>query len=232
MYKQPEILNINDHKNKVLKEVSNFSHAKELISAPIGFNEFYEACRDYPILFAKDPENNWFATTLLGVNNKNLYIDDDGNWKAGAYIPAFVRRYPFVLVKLDENSDELTLAFDHNCSEDLNESNKANAFFNEDNTPSELSQKAMNFLLELNGAAKATSDLIKDLEGWGLLEEKSASIVDKNGNTHNINGFFTVNEEKLDHLSEKKKSDICKMGALPLIIAHLISLGNIRRFGV
>lgn len=233
MYKNPVILNINDHKNKSLKELADFSLTKEMISAPLGFNEFYEACRDYPIFFAKDQNGSWFATALLGINNKNMFVDDSGVWKAGAYIPAFIRRYPFILVKTEENSEEnLTLAIDSEALQDTNESNKERAFFNDDDTPTQFASGAMGFLLELNNVARATSDFIKELAEWELLIEQSANVVDREGNTHVINGFFTVNEEKLTHLSDKKKADICKKGATPLITAHLISLGNIRRIGL
>jgi SapC len=232
MYKNVEAINQVAHKNKSLKELKDFSLTREMISVPVSFNEFYEACRDYPIFFAKDAQGEWFATALLGVNNKNLYLDENGQWKKGAYIPAFFRRYPFILVKSDENNEEsLTLAIDARTLEDTNESNKARAFFNDNNTPTEFAKGAMNFLLELDNSAKATSELIKDLDEWELLIEQSAHIVDAEGDTHTINGFFTVNEEKLNHLSDKKKQDICKKGAIPLITAHLISLGNIRRMG-
>jgi len=229
MYKNIEILNLAQHKTKALKELANFSNVAGIISVPVSFNEFYEACRDYPIFFAKDSEGKWFASALLGYKDKNVFIGTDGSWKAGSYIPAFIRRYPFTLVK---DNDNVSLAFDKECSEELNETNKARAFFNEDDTPTELSKEAMNFLLELNATAQATTELIKELEQWELLEEKTASIIDAQGNTHNIGGFFTVNEEKLAHLGEKKRLDIFKKGALPLITAHLISLGNIRRMGL
>jgi hypothetical protein len=233
MYQNVEIINHEQHKNKSLKELKDFSLTKEMISVPVSFNEFYEACRDYPIFFAKDADGKWFATALLGVNNKNLYLDENGQWKKGAYIPAFFRRYPFILVKSDENNEEsLTLAIDSGTLEDTNESNKARAFFNDDNTPTEFAKGAFGFLLELNNGAKATSEFIKDLDEWELLIEQAANIVDTEGNTHTINGFFTVNEEKMTHLSDKKKAEICKKGAIPLITAHLISLGNIRRMGV
>lgn len=229
MYKNIEILNLAQHKTKALKELTNFSNVAGIINAPVSFNEFYDACRDYPIFFAKDSEGKWFASALLGYNDKNVFITADGAWKAGSYIPAFIRRYPFTLVK---DNDNVSLAFDKECCEELNETNKTRAFFNEDDTPTELSKEAMNFLLELNATAQATAEFIKELEQWELLEEKTANIIDLEGNSHNIGGFFTVNEEKLAHLGEKKRLDIFKKGAMPLITAHLISLGNIRRMGL
>lgn len=234
MYQNVEIINSVEHKNKAVKEIKSLASTKEMISAPISFTEFYEACRDFPIFFAKDAQGEWFATALLGYNNKNMFVDDNGKWKTGAYIPAFIRRYPFILVKTDgedEKNPNYTLAVDKECLEDATESNKERALYDNDE-PSKLSKGAMDFLIELNSTAEATKGFIKDLEDWGVLVAQTASMVDKEGNTHNLNGFFTINEEKMAHLGEKKKIDMCNKGALPLITAHLISLGNIRRIGL
>jgi SapC len=230
MYKSVEIINLEQHKNIAAKELTSVAFAKSSISAPIGFAEFYEVCRDYPIFFAKDAQGQWFATAIFGYKDENLFIDNEGKWKAGKYIPAFFRRYPFILVKTDD--ENFSLAFDSVCGEETNESNAVRAFFEKDGSPSEFTKNAFKFLLEIQNEAVATEGFIKDLESWGLLEEKSAQIVSPDGNTHVINGFFTVNEQKLAALSDKKRSDICKKGAIPLITAHLISLGNIQRLTI
>jgi len=89
----------------------------------------------------------------------------------------------------------------------------------------------LDFLVRFQGELQASSAFIKELETWELLVEKSANVVDDEGKSHTINGFFTINEEKMAHLSEKKKLDIYKKGATPFMTAHLISLSNIRRLG-
>lgn len=67
MYKNVELLNTNEHKNLAIKQVADVAYAQELTSSPITVPEFFEACKDYPIVFAKDASNNsWFATVLLG----------------------------------------------------------------------------------------------------------------------------------------------------------------------
>jgi len=227
MYKSVEVINLDQHKNMATKEVNSLDFAKKTISMPIGFIEFYEACRDYPIFFAKDINGSWFATILLGYKDTNLLIDDEGKWKPGKYLPAFVRRYPFILVKTDD--ENFSLAFDGDCSEALNETNKDRCFFDKDGNASELTKNAMKFLIEIQNTVQATEQFIKDLIELDLLEEKTAQIVSKEGETHAVNGLFVVSEQKLGALSDKKKAELCKKGAIPLITAHLISLGNIHR---
>ena len=70
------------------------------------------------------------------------------------------------------------------------------------------------------------------MEEWELLEEKIATIITQEQEQFNINGLFIVNEEKLKHLSKKKKEEICNKNAIPLITTHLISLSNIQKLGI
>ena len=99
MFKKLEVLNKIEHKNKSIRDVKDFLYSKELINAPIALSEFFEACKNYPIFFAKDKDNKWFASVLLGYKQgENLFIDEKGVWKELHYIPAFVRTYPFILV--------------------------------------------------------------------------------------------------------------------------------------
>jgi hypothetical protein len=74
MYKNLQPIHKSADKKKSIKEVKDFSYAKEQISAPITIAEFYEACKDYPIVFAKDANNTWMATVMLGYKEKeNLF---------------------------------------------------------------------------------------------------------------------------------------------------------------
>lgn len=229
MYKKLEILNKNLHKDASLKELKDASFAKELINAPITVAEFFESCKDYPIVFAKDASSEWMATVMLGYKEKeNLFITDVNKWETGRYIPAFIRRYPFIFVTQEE---QLLLAFDSELlSQDKED--EARKFFDKDGNNSEFLNNVLNFLNQYQADAKATSEFIKQLESWELLEEKVATIINNKNEKFNINGFYIVNEEKLKNLSKKKKDDICAKNGLPLITAHLISLSNIQRIGL
>ena len=225
------IINQAQDQTKALNNTLIYPDLEKTISVPLGIGEFYEACKDYPILFGKDQQGNWLALALLGYNNKNVYLDETKKFKVGKYIPAFLRRYPFVLVQ-DEAQNNFSLGIEDSALEPLNASNQERALFKEDQTPSDLSKNTLDFLMRFQGEMRASTSFIKELEAWQLLVEKSANIVDETGQTHTVNGFFTLNEEKMKHLSEAKKLDIFKKGAIPLITAHLISLNNIKRLGL
>lgn len=227
MYKNLEIINTIEHKNISIKQVENFLYSKEQVSVPVTIAEFFEACKNYPILFAKDTNNEWFASVMLGFKEKeNNFVDGNGIWAKNHYIPAFIRRYPFVFV--NQPNDQLALAVE---SEYKSEDKKDDArkLFGEDGKNSEFLNGVLNFLTQFQNDAKATAEFIKQLENWELLEEKNATISTPNNETYNINGFYIVNEDKLKHLSKKKKEDICNNNAYALITAHLISLSNINK---
>lgn len=228
MYKKLEVLNKIEHKNKGVLEVTDFLYSKNLINAPIAISEFFEACKNYPIFFSKDKDGKWFSTVLLGYKeNENLFVDKKGAWKELHYIPAFVRSYPFILSNNSERK-ELLLAVE---KESLSESETSKKLFDENGNNSEFLNGVLGFLNQFYSDTMATSEFIKQLEEWELLEEKVANVVNSKNEKYSLNGFFVVNEEKLKHLSKKKKDDICAKNAYALITAHLISLSNIHKLG-
>jgi hypothetical protein len=225
------IINQPHDQTKAVNDTISYPNLETMISVPLGIGEVYEACKDYPILFTKNQEGDWLAIALLGYNDKNVYLDENRRFKKGKYLPAFLRRYPFALAQ-NEDKKGFSLGIEEEALEALNESNKERSLFKEDKTPSDLTKNTLDFLVRFQGELQACSALIKELEIWELLVEQSANVLDEEGKTHTINGFFTINEEKLGHLSEKKKLDIYKKGATPFMTAHLISLSNIRRLGL
>ena len=229
MYKKLEALNKIEHKNKGVTEVTDFLYSKELMNAPIALSEFFEACKNYPILFAKDKDEKWFATILLGYKQgENLFVDEKGAWKELHYIPAFIRSYPFVLVN-QENKKEMVFAVEGDY---LNEKESSKKLFDKDGENSEFLNGVITFLNQFYADSLATADFIKQVDDWELLEEKVVNITNKKEEKFSFNGFFIINEEKLKHLSKKKKDDICEKNAYSLITAHLISLSNIQKLSV
>jgi len=230
MYENVEPLNSVTHLKSGIKEINSFEYAKELIHAPITIAEFYESCKDYPIVFAKDPNDVWTALALTGYKDKeNIFIDKKGQWDKNRYIPAFVRRYPFVFMA-QADSEELTLAFDVAYKVEISKS-KERAFFDADAKATPFLQNIMSFLTQFQNDAKATAEFIQQLSDWDLLEARMANVVTPAGETFTLNGFYIVNEEKLRHLSKKKREEVYAKNAIPLITAHLISLSNIQRLG-
>jgi hypothetical protein len=229
VYKNIELINTINHKETTLKAYDSFSYASNMISTPVTVAEFYECCKDYPIVFVKDAQDNWSASAMLGYEkNKNLFVNEAGEWEKLRYVPASIRRYPFIFVNQDDN--QLSLAFDSDAKSEL-PTGQERKLIDAEGEPSEFLKGVLKFMNQFQNDAAATNNFIKQLSDWELLEEKTAQITTPDQKSHQVNGFYTVNEEKLHHLSKKKKEEICDKNAYPLITAHLISLSNIQRMG-
>lgn len=230
MYNEITLINLLEHKNSTVKQYSSFAYAQELISTPITAPEFYESCKDYPIVFVKDNRDQWNASVLLGYKEKmNIFIDENGVWEKGRYIPASIRRYPFIFIS--QETTPLSLGIDKNALSQ-SESDKDRKLFDHEGKPTSFTNSVLEYMNRFQEDAMATANFIAQLNKWELLEEKIAQIFTPDQQNYKLNGFFIINEEKLHHLSKKKKQEICDQNAYSLITAHLISLSNFQRFGL
>ncbi|MGN6501026.1 MAG: SapC family protein, partial [Tsuneonella sp.] len=104
-------LNSRDHAKLRSRPIEN---AKWLIGAhaiPLTAEEFIQAGRDYPIVFSSGEDTVPLA--LMGLNEGvNTYVNEEGRIDDPVYLPAYIRRYPFLLAKLQPTSDDLSLCFD------------------------------------------------------------------------------------------------------------------------
>ena len=229
MYNNLEAINKITDKDVSIKEIKDYSFAKTQMNSPITISEFYESCKDYPIFFVKDANNSLMATVMLGNKEKeNTFVDEKGIWAKHKYIPAHIRRYPFIFVT-DNKSSQLTLGVekDYKIKTQKDENRK---LFDKDGNNSKFLNGILGFLNQYQKDSIETSSFIKQLDEWELLEEKNAKVIVSKDEQYNINGFYVVNEEKLKHLSKKRKEELFNKNAIPLITAHLISLSNIKRF--
>src|ERR1700730_13369804 len=101
-----------DHGDVSIKTGNNYGFAKDVNSVPLMAAEFDLACAEYAIVFSGEG-TEVMPAALLGIrDSENLYIDEHGAWSA-KYVPAFVRRYPFVFSTQDKSSFTLCLDEDY-----------------------------------------------------------------------------------------------------------------------
>ena len=163
MYQNLEILNKETHKNQSIKEVKDFSFAKNLINAPITVTEFFEACKNYPIFFAKDANENWFASVMLGFKeNSNIFVNDKGEWDKLHYVPAFVRRYPFVFVEQNDSYEQFLVALDKEYLSD-EKSDEIRKLFDDNGENTNILNKVVTFLNQFHADSLATVKFVKQL---------------------------------------------------------------------
>ena len=199
-------------------------------AVPILIEEFIQAQRFFPIVFSQGESP--IPIVLMGLNEGvNTFVDDKGKLLGPTYVPAYLRRYPFMLARVDANADSLSLCFDP-TSGLVGEFDEGEPLF-EGDKPSETTNKIMKFCEEFEIAASRTNSFMKELIESGLLIDGEVAI-QLNDQTQPFiyRGFKMIDEKKVHDLSADDLRKFSQNGILQLIMAHLFSLSLIREIFV
>ena len=224
-------LNKERHKNfKIDNKGANFSFARKTNSVIVTGMEFVHVAKEYPIVFAKTGDRV-IPLALLGLrNDENLFIDKEGKWDA-RYLPAFVRRYPFVLADAggrdDTGGSQLAVCIDEGFA-GFNTDDGV-PLFNEDGNEAPLLENAIRFLKEYQGQHQRTEIFLNRLQNLELLTELTARAELAGGTKFSMGGLLVVEEKKLMALDKKESLELFRSGELGWIYAHLLSLSNMSR---
>lgn len=225
-YKDLMPLNSRDHANWRARSTDKAPWLANQHAVPLTVEEFPQAQRFYPIVFASG--DNPVPLALMGLNEGvNVFVDEDGTMTAPVYIPAYARRYPFLLAKLNPDTDELSLCFDPTCDV-IGEQEEGELLF-EDNQPSQSTKNALTFCEGFEQAGQRSAAFIEELKKHSLLMEGEVAIQHTGYEKPFVyRGFQMVNQEKLRELRGDVLRGWNQNGLLPLIYAHLFSLDLIR----
>lgn len=193
---------------------------------PITIDEFAVAQRFYPIIFATG--DNPVPLALMGLNEGvNTFFGEDGMLVQDAYLPAYIRRYPYMLARLRPDSDELSLCVDPTANA-VGPFDDGDALFDGDQ-PTEAVKSILAFCEQFEQAGQRTAAFMAELKELDLLIDGEVSIqTEENAQPFIYRGFQMVAEEKLRDLRGDTLRKMMKSGLLPLIHAHLFSLTLMR----
>ncbi len=225
-YKDLMPLNSRDHSGYRARSVDRADWAQNQHALPLTVDEFAQAQRFFPIVFSMGDKPVPLA--LMGLNEGvNVFFDDDGKAREDFYVPAYIRRYPFLLAKLDPNTDNLSLCFDP--STDLvGEFEDGQALFDGEQA-SEHTKGLLAFCENFEQAGMRTQSFVEELTKADLLMDGEVAI--QRGAEEQpfiYRGFKMVNQEKLRELRGDQLRKWNENGLLPLIYAHLFSLDLMR----
>ena len=225
-YQQPEPLSPEVHGKMGVKSMDGpFGFAKAGHAIPLTVGEFPPAAMTGPIIFVGDEK---LPIAVMGLNaGDNMFLRDDGLFEPGVYIPAYIRRYPFVFAN-DDNAKQMVLCIDR-AAEFVVEKGFDQPFFEADGQPSQYTKNCIEFCNNFEVERQRTMSFVQLLKDLDLFETKTASFTPPNpdgtpGEPQKIAEYFGVSEEKLNALPADKFIELRDNGALPQIYAHLISL--------
>ena len=163
------------------------------------------------------------AVILGAEQNRNVFVSEDGHWE-GRYIPAFVRRYPFVFSSSADGST-FTLCIDQEF-QGLNQDNRGEKLFDEQGEKTTYLERMLNFLREYQVQYQRTLSFCEKLKELGLLEPMQAHISLPTGSQLSLTGFQVINRDRLKALDGDKLAELARSDALELAYLHLYSLNN------
>ena len=222
-------LNRDQHRNlKLAPADSQFAFARGTNSVLIAAGELPLAALDFPCVFV-EAEGGHSLAALVGLrDHENLFVQPDGAWARGAYLPAFFRRYPFVLAEA-EGDDTLTVCLDRAYA-GLN-TEKGEALFDEQGQETPWLEEIKRFLLSFRQEMQASRDFANHLAALELLQEGVIEYaLDSEKST--LRGFKTVNETKLRALDAAALKDLADRGWLGWVFAHLLSVQQVQRLAL
>lgn len=228
LYKDLVPLNSNEHGSWNSRTVDKAPWIGSQHALPLTVEEFPAAQRDYPIVFSAGDQP--IPLALMGLNEGvNVFFEEDGTPIGRPYIPAYARRYPFLLAKLSSDSDNLSLCFDP-TSDLIGEFDEGAALFGDDKQPTEHTQGLLKFCEKFEEAGSKTQAFVEELKKADLLMDGEVSIQrnDDPDKPFTYRGFKMVNQEKLRELRGDQLRKWNENGLLPLIHAHLFSLDLMR----
>ncbi|MBY9066405.1 SapC family protein [Hyphomonas sp. WL0036] len=226
-YKNPQPLSAEEHGGLGVKQIPQpFSFLREAHAVPVTVTEFGIAGASYPVIFVGEDRT---PVAVMGVRQgQNLYVNEQGMVLEDYYIPAFVRRYPFVFAA-DEGSDRLLLCVDRAAPM---VSNQPEVPFFQNGQPTQFTSDAIEFCKEFERQRRATMEFVKLIRDMDLFEQKSVTFQprDQQGNNtgpvQKVADYWAISEERLSALDPEKFLELRNNGALGACYAHLVSLLN------
>jgi hypothetical protein len=222
-YARPEVIEAGRHKAVRLAPHDGYGFAAGATAIPVNVAEFAKAAVTYPVVFAGRETLSPVVVTGLR-RGQNLFVGEDGAWEAQAYVPAYARRYPFILTRPDPKREQVMLCLDM-ASPRVTEDEAARPLF-EGDEPSELARNALDFCLTFQRQAMATEAVTAALREAGVLQAQRGEVSLPGGESLRLTDFHVVDEAALNALSDEAWLELRRTGAVAAAYCQLVSMNN------
>ena len=211
------------HAGVSIEPNDSYAFSAGVNAVPLMAVEFPRASAEYAIVFAADGDEV-MPVAVLGVRNEqNLYLSPDAHWKAD-YIPAFIRRYPFIF-SASADRKTLTLCIDESHA-GVNREGRGSALFGADAKPTPFVDKVLEFLKDYQAHFERTRVFGKRIKDLGLLEPMQAQVTTPKGEKIKLGGFLAIDRDKLRGLDGEELQKLAKNDELEMLYLHLASMRN------
>jgi hypothetical protein len=227
-YKDLLPLNSRDHAGWKASPLFSAAYLAETHAIPLTSDEFVDAQRHFPIVFTAG--DNALPIALFGLNEGvNTFVGADMKINDPIYLPAYARRYPFILAKLQQGSEDMSLCFDPSSGL-LGKTETGEALFDDQAQPTEYTKGVLEFCNRFEQAGQRTKLFMEELIKLDILMDGEIAITrnDMPDKPFIYRGFRMVDEGKLRELPAATLETLSKNGMLMLIYAHLFSLNLMR----
>lgn len=213
------------HANWFVDMAQGYGFTADTNSIYVAGTEFPMTSREYPIVFAMDSNKNLVPVALLGLRqNQNLMIADDGSW-LGSYVPAYIRRYPFILANADAQANSFAVCIDESYS-GFNTAGEGDRLINDDGEHGEILANSVKFLEEFHKHSEVTTTFCQTIAEAGLVESMQANFSMKSGSSFSLAGLHCVPRNKIKALSAEQLKLFVDRDYLDLLYLHIYSLSN------
>ena len=211
------------HRDLSFEPVPDYAFASGINAVPLTAIEILAAASEYAIVFTASGDDV-MPVAVLGVrSHQNLYVSADARWQA-KYVPAFVRRYPFVF-SASPDQQTLTLCIDE-MHPGFNEQGRGQRLLNDDGKPTAYVEQVLTFLKEYQAHFERTRAFGRRLKELDLLEPMQAQVTTPAGENVKLGGFLGVSRDRLRALDGDALATLAKTDELELIYLHLYSMRN------
>jgi len=220
-YKAPQAVSLQRHADLKVKQKRHYGYADKAHAIPVVLDEVPTLAGHYPLVFTPGP--NTALVGLLGIRpDENLLVKADGSWEPGHPIPAYVTRYPFILVQIPDEKrlilvmeeDERVVAKDGDLP-----------LFT-DGKGTQHGQDVLNYCQAFNQAVERTQAFTQELTNRGMLVEQRADITLYDGRKVAVSGFCVIDEKKFNELPDEVFVEWRKRNWIGMVYAHFLSLGR------
>jgi hypothetical protein len=211
------VLNTETHKDLRVQSAASARYGDAQRFVPVIVNEFSFLVPHYPVFFAKDSETgSFYCGAMLGIDEgENLFLAEGRGFET--YRPLNLRRGPFFTAGSD-----IAVDLDHPRVDAGGQ-----PLFTESGAPSDYLKSIIGLFQDLRPGLEQTKLFIETLMKMKLVEPIDISLAFDDGTSRQLDGLYTINQDRLKQLADGEVVDLFRRGYLQAIYLMIASLKQV-----